>query len=67
MPRDLPSALVKGSEVFKRIRYSYEGNTEGVHFYVIDLPALLEKVILEIKPEFEGYRRRALPLPVASN
>jgi hypothetical protein len=31
MPRDLPSALAKGSEAFKRIRYSYEGNTEGVH------------------------------------
>jgi hypothetical protein len=28
MPRDLPSALAKGSEAFKRIRYSYEGNTE---------------------------------------
>jgi hypothetical protein len=63
MPRDLPSALVKGSEAFKRIRYSYEGNTEGVHFYVGDLPALLEKLILEIKPEFEVYRRRALSLP----
>jgi hypothetical protein len=64
MPRDLPSALVKGSETFKRIRYSYEGNTEGVHFYVGDLPALLEKLILEIKPEFEAYRRRPLSLAV---
>ena len=67
MPRDLPSALVKGSEAFKRIRYSYEGNTEGLHFYLGDLPALLEKLILEIKPEFESYRRRTLPLPIAYN
>jgi hypothetical protein len=64
MPRDLPSALAKGSEAFNRIRYNYEGNTEGVHFYVSDLPALLEKLILEIKPEFETNRRKALPLPV---
>ena len=63
MPRDLRSALAKGSEAFKRIRYSYEGNTEGVHFYVGDLPALLEKLILEIKPEYEAYRRKPLPLP----
>jgi hypothetical protein len=65
MPRDLPSALAKGSEAFKRIRYSYEGNTEGAHFYVGDLPALLEKFILEIKPEFETSRWKSLPLPGA--
>jgi hypothetical protein len=65
MPRDLRSALAKGSEAFQRIRYSYEGNTDGVHFYVSDLPALLERYILEIKPEFEASRRKPLPLPVS--
>jgi hypothetical protein len=64
MPRDLPSALAKASQAFERIRYSYEGNTEGVHFYLQDLPTVLEKLILKMKPEFEAYRRRPLPLPV---
>lgn len=63
IPRDLSSALTKGGESFNRIRYSYEGNTDGVHFYVGDLPALLENIILEIKPEFEIFRRKPLPLP----
>jgi hypothetical protein len=61
MPRDLPSALAKGSNAFDRIRYSYEGNTENLHYYLEDLPALLERVILEMKPEFEASRRRPLP------
>lgn len=63
MPRDLRSALAKGSEAFKRIRYSYEGNTEGVHFHVGDLPGLLERLILEIRPQFAEYCRKPLPLP----
>ncbi len=62
MPRDLPSALAKGSEAFNRIRYSYEGNTEGVHWYLEDLPALLEKQILEMKPGYEVYCRKPLSL-----
>ena len=64
MPRDLASALAKGSTAFERIRYSYEGNTEGLHYYLEDLPGLLEQLILEMKPEFEAYRRLPLPLPV---
>lgn len=63
VPRDLPSALAKGSDAFERLRYSYEGNTEGVHYYLDDLPALLERVILEMKPDFEAFRRMPLPLP----
>lgn len=63
IPRDLPSALLKGSDAFERYRYSYEGNTQGLHHYLEDLPALLEKIILEMRPEFEGYRRAAVPLP----
>jgi hypothetical protein len=64
MPRDLPSALAKGSSAFEHIRYSYEGNTQDVHYYLEDLPALLERLILEMKPELESYRRLPLPLPV---
>jgi hypothetical protein len=63
VPRDLPSALARGTNAFERVRYSYEGNTEGVHYYVGDLPTLLEGVILEIKPELDAFRRNPLPLP----
>jgi hypothetical protein len=61
MARDLPSALTKGSNAFERIRYSYEGNTQDLHYYLEDLPALLEGLILEMKPEFEAWRRMPLP------
>jgi hypothetical protein len=61
IPRDLPSALAKGSNAFDRVRYSYEGNTEDLHYYLGDLPALLERVILEMKPEYEAWRRMPLP------
>lgn len=60
--RDLPSALAKGDEAFQRYRYSYEGNTDGLHYYLEDLSALLENVILELKPELEAFRRAPLPL-----
>jgi hypothetical protein len=63
MPRDLPSALAKGSDAFERLRYSYEENTEGLNYYLEDLPALLERLILEMKPEFEVFRRMPLPSP----
>jgi hypothetical protein len=66
MPRDLPLALAKGSSAFERYRYSYEGNTEGLHHYLEDLPALLERLILEMKPEFEACRRAPIPLPGVS-
>lgn len=62
-PHDLPSALAKGGPAFESHRYSYEENTEGVYYYVGDLPALLEGLILEMKPEFEPFRRMPLPLP----
>jgi hypothetical protein len=61
MPRDLQLALAKGSNAFDRVRYSYEGNTEGVHYYLDDLSAMLERLILEMKPEFEAWRRMPLP------
>ncbi len=55
--RDLPSALEVGSKAFERIRYSYEGNNEDLQFYLQDLPQLLGRVILEIKPEWKALRR----------
>jgi hypothetical protein len=62
MPRDLISALAKGGSAFERYRYSYEGNTEGLHHYLEDLPALLERLILEIRPELKAFCRNPIPL-----
>jgi hypothetical protein len=66
IPRDLPSALAKGANAFQVYRYSYEENTDGIHYYLQDLSALLEAVILEMRPEFEAWRRKPLPLPGVS-
>jgi hypothetical protein len=59
--RDLPTALANGNNAFERYRYSYEGNTQDLHYYLEDLPPLLERLILEMKPEFEAFRRGPLP------
>jgi hypothetical protein len=61
--RDLPTALAVGSKSFELIRYSYEGNTMDLQYYLQDLPALLGRVILEMRPEFESVRRKPLPPP----
>jgi hypothetical protein len=57
--RDLLSALTGGSTAFEKIRYSYEPDNEDVQFYIGDLPRILGRVILEMKPEWR-YRRRAV-------
>ena len=64
--RDLPSALAKGSKAFERYRYTYEENTDGLHYYLEDLSGLLESLILEMRPDFEAFRRAPVPLQGAS-
>lgn len=64
--RDLPSALAKGAKAFERYRYSYEENTDGLHYYLEDLSGLLESLILEMRPDFEAFRRAPVPLQGAS-
>jgi hypothetical protein len=61
--RDLPSALAAGSESFERIRYSYEGKTENVQFYLQDLPQLLGRTIISMKPEWRSLNRTYQELP----
>ena len=63
--RDLPSALAAASKTFERIRYSYEGNTVDLQYFLHDLPQLLGQVILELKPEWTGLRRAYRPLPAS--
>jgi hypothetical protein len=60
--RDLPSALSAGSEAFEKIRYSYENENENLQYYLQDLPRILGRVILELKPEWKTLRRIAEPL-----
>lgn len=55
--KDLHSALAAGSRSFERIRYSYEPNNKGGRFYISDLPRILGRVILQLKPEWEHLRR----------
>jgi hypothetical protein len=66
MPRDLPSALAVGSKAFERIRYSYEGGTQDLQYYLQDLPLLLGRVILEMRPEWKTLRRTPQQLPQPS-
>jgi hypothetical protein len=58
VPRDLPTALRGASKTFEKIRYSYEGNIQNVEFFVGDLPRILRRVIVELRPDFLGLRRR---------
>ncbi len=51
--RDLPGALAAASKSFERIRYSYEGNTVDVQYFLQDLPQLLRRVVVEVKPQWK--------------
>jgi hypothetical protein len=63
MPRDLPSALSVGGSSFQKIRYSYEGGTEDLQFYLQDLPLALGRIILQLRPQWQGHLRAYQPLP----
>lgn len=65
--RDLPSALTAASRSFERIRYSYEGNTADVQYFLQDLPQLLGRIVLEMKPEWKGLKRPYRPLPPSAH
>ncbi|VTZ21664.1 conserved hypothetical protein [Methylocella tundrae] len=58
--RDLPAALCAGGNAFERIRYSYEGKTKYLQFYLLDIPQHLRSIILELKPEWSALRRNYL-------
>jgi hypothetical protein len=59
LKRDLPSALKAGRRAFEKIRYSYEPTKKDTEFYISDLPRILGRVILELRPEWELLQRRA--------
>jgi hypothetical protein len=51
-PSDLPNALVTCARAFERLRYGYEDPDRQV-FYLSDLPTILWRIILDIRPEWE--------------
>jgi hypothetical protein len=65
--RDLPDALTAASRSFERIRYSYEGNTADLQYFLHDLPQLLRQVVVEIKPEWKHQPRDYYPLQISDH
>jgi hypothetical protein len=61
--RDLPGALSDSSRAFEQIRYSYEPNSRQSDFNIIDLPRVLRRVILEMKPEWANLGKDVKPVP----
>lgn len=61
--RDLPNALLASSRAFETIRYNYEPECAESEFNIGDLPRILRRVILQLKPEWAGLGRDAKPLP----
>ncbi len=64
---DLPTALTMGSKAFEKIRYSYEGISDDVQYYLQDLPQLLGYLILQMKPEWKALRRIPIQLEPAAD
>lgn len=55
--RDLPSALAAANRAFERIRYSYEPESINYSFYIGDMPRVMRRVILAMKPEWKNLGR----------
>jgi len=51
-PLDLPNAIVTCANSFERLRYHYEDPSK-TFFYIGELPEILHRIILEIKPEWD--------------
>jgi hypothetical protein len=50
-PSDLPNALVTCARAFEHMRYGYEDPERQV-FYLGDLPTILWRIILDMRPEW---------------
>ncbi len=61
--RDLPGALLSSSRAFEAIRYSYEPESKEADFYISDLPNVLRRVVLHMKPEWENLGLDIQPVP----
>lgn len=56
LPRDLLSNLTDGNLGFQQMRYAYEN--DYFQFFIADLPLMLRRVAIELRPEWDQ------PLPV---
>lgn len=56
-PRKLPVGIVASRLAFEKIRYSYEKNQRDNAFSINDLPWVLNRVILQMRPEWQGLQR----------
>jgi HEPN domain-containing protein len=54
IPRDLESALKMGALSFEEMRYLFEEGATQAQFMLMDLPQILQSVVLEMKPEWQG-------------
>ena len=57
VPRDLSTALSMANKTFEKVRYAYEDELEGVAYMLSDLPTILKRVILAMRPEWHGLSR----------
>ncbi|ODM73108.1 hypothetical protein [Bradyrhizobium elkanii] len=61
--RDLPGALLASSRAFETIRYNYEPDNQASEFNIGDLPRVLRRVVLQMKPEWANLGRGIKPVP----
>lgn len=65
--RSLPAALLASSMAFETIRYNYEPDCRESEFNIGDLPRILRRIILQLRPEWTILALNVKPLPKAGN
>ena len=61
--RDLSGAISDSSRAFEKIRYSYEPGSKDSNFNIGDLPRVLFRVILEMRPDWASLGRNITEMP----
>lgn len=60
VPTDLAWTLDVGAQGFVEIRYNYEPKNAEAKFLLGDFPRLVKAVILQLKPEWQSLRPKAV-------
>lgn len=63
LKRGFRDAIEAGSRAFEIMRYGYEPQAKNSKFYISDLPQLLHRVILGMKPEWRTLRHPVSQVP----
>lgn len=61
--RDLPGALSASNRAFEKLRYGYEPGSQDAEFNIGDLPRILHRIILRMKPKWASLGRDITALP----